>query len=86
MGRIEKLLNKLYRKPVPNDMRIDEIIRIVTSYGCITDSGGKHQLKIIHRPTGTVIPIPKHGDTVAEAYIKEIKALLDEITSEEETE
>lgn len=84
MAKIEKLLNKLYRKPVPNDIRIDEVVKIVENFGCITKSGGKHQLKIIHVPTGTVIPIPHHGDTVAEAYIKEIKALLDEIRAEVE--
>ena len=84
MAKIDKLLEKLYNRPVPNDIRIDEIIRIVTAFGCQTAAGGRHQLKIIHVPTGTVIPIPHHGDTVAEAYIKEIKALLDEIKLREE--
>ena len=83
MAKIDKLIEKLYRKPVPNDIRIDEIEKIATHYGCITKPGGKHQMKIIHIPTGTVIPIPHHGDTVAEAYIKQIKALLDEIGLEE---
>ena len=72
-------MEKLYRKPIPNDIRIDEITRIAKHYGCQTDSGGKHQLKIIHKQTGTVIPIPCHGDIVAEAYVKQFKALLDEI-------
>lgn len=84
MSKIEKLLEKLYKKPVPNDIRIDEIVRIAKAFGCITVSGGNHPLKIVHVPTGTVIPIPHHGDTVAEAYIKEFKALLDEIRSKEE--
>lgn len=79
MSKIDKLLEKLNRKPIPNDIRIDELTRIAKHYGCQTVSGGKHQLKIIHVPSGTVIPIPCHGDTVAEAYIKEFKALLAEI-------
>lgn len=82
MSQLDKLLAKLYRKPIPNDIRVDEIEKIVNAFGCITVSGGRHQLKIVHRPTGTVIPIPSHGDTVAEAYIKEIKALLDKIKGE----
>ena len=82
MSQLNKLLKKLYRKPIPNDMRIDEIEKIVKAYGCIIVSGGRHQMKIVHRQTGTVIPIPSHGDTVAEAYIKEIKALLDMIEGE----
>ena len=82
MSQLDKLLAKLYKKPIPNDMRIDEIEKIVKAFGCITVSGGRHQMKIVHRPTGTIIPIPSHGDTVAEAYIKEIKALLDRIKGE----
>lgn len=84
MSKFDKLKEKLYRKPVPNDMRIDEIKRIMTHYGCITTAGGKHQLKIVHVPTGTVIPIPCHDDIVKEAYVREIKKLIDEIEAMEE--
>ena len=83
MAKIEKLLEKLYRKPIPNDIRIDELEKIVTHFGCIVKPGGKHPMKVIHRESGTVIPIPIHGDTVKEAYIKQVKALLNEIRSEE---
>ena len=82
MSKIDKLLAKLYKKPVPNDIRIDEVVKIVENYGCVAKSGGKHQMKIVHVPTGTVIPIPSHGDVVAEAYIIEIKKLLDRIRGE----
>ena len=81
MAQLEKLIEKLYRKPIPNDMRIDEIIKIVKAYDCITETGGKHPLKIIYPPTNTVIPIPMHGNQIGEAYIKQIKLLLDEITA-----
>ena len=84
MAQIKKLEQKLYRKPVPNDMRIDEIVKIVKAYGCETRVGGKHPLIIVHVESGTIIPIPKHGDTVAEAYIKQIKDLLDKIRASEE--
>lgn len=84
MSKIDKLKNKLYRKPIPNDIRIDEVIRIAEYYGCQTKRGGKHPLKIIYVPFGTVIPIPCHGDIVAEAYIKELKDLIDEIESKED--
>ena len=83
MAKIEKLLERLYKKPIPNDIRIDEVEKIVKHFGCIVQPGGKHPMKIIHVPSGTVIPIPIHGDTVKEAYIKQIKKLLDEIRSEE---
>ena len=76
----EVLFNMWNDSCIPNIQ--SEIEKIVKAFGCITVSGGRHQLKIVHRPTGTVIPIPSHGDTVAEAYIKEIKALLDKIKGE----
>ncbi len=84
MAQIDKYLEKLYKKPVPNDMRVAEIEKIVRAFGCIVVSGGRHQMKIVHKPTGTVIPIPSHGDTVAEAYIKEIKKLIDRIKEEQQ--
>ena len=83
MSQLDKLLAKLYKKPIPNDIRVDEVEKIVKAFGCIVVSGGRHQMKIVHKPTGTVIPIPSHGDTVAEAYIKEIKEMLDKIRGED---
>ena len=83
MSQLDKLLEKLYKKPIPNDIRVDEVEKIVKAFGCIVVSGGRHQMKIVHKPTGTVIPIPSHGDTVAEAYIKEIKKMLDKIRGED---
>ena len=82
MSQLDKLLAKLYKKPIPNDIRVDEVEKIVKAFGCVVVSGGRHQMKIVHKPTGTVIPIPSHGDTVAEAYIKEIKEMLDKIRGE----
>ena len=81
MSQLDKLLAKLYKKPIPNDIR--EVEKIVKAFGCIVVSGGRHQMKIVHKPTSTVIPIPSHGDTVAEAYIKEIKEMLDKIRGED---
>ena len=83
MSQLDKLLAKLYKKPIPNDIRVDEVEKIVKAFGCVVVSGGRHQMKIVHKPTGTVIPIPSHGDTVAEAYIKEIKEMLDKIRGED---
>lgn len=84
MSKIDKLLEKLYKKPIPNDIRIEELVRIAKYFGCETKGGGNHQLRIVHIQTGTVIPIPCHGDVVKPAYIKEFKLLLDEIILKEE--
>ena len=62
-------------------MTTDEIIRIARAYGCEILTGGNHQIRILHRETGRLIPLPQHGKTVKEAYILEIKEMIDEIES-----
>lgn len=86
MSRFVKLKKKLYGKSIPKDMTFEEIFALANKYGCIVDKGGKHSVKIVHRKSGTVIPIPKHGNTVDEAYIKQIKMLFDSIDIDLEEE
>ena len=79
MSTIDKLKKKLNEKPVRNDMTIDEVVRIAMAYGCEIKTGGNHQIRIVHKPTGRVIPLPRHGKEVKEAYIIELKELFNEI-------
>ena len=80
MPQIEKLKAKLFEKPVRNDMTFAEIEKLAAYYGCmVKKSNGKHPLKVIHIPSGTVIPIPRHGKCVGEAYITELKKLFETI-------
>ena len=79
MSQIEKLKRKFFEKPVRNDITINEVKKLAAHYGCEVLSGGNHPIKICHRKTGTIIPIPQHSDTVKEAYIAELKELFTEI-------
>lgn len=79
MSTIEKRLEKFYRKPIPNDITFEDIEALSNYFGCIVVSGGKHSKKIVHPPSGTVIPIPMHGKYIKEAYVKELKKLFDSI-------
>lgn len=84
MSRIEKDVNKFYKKPIPNDITYEEVKRVATHFGCIVDTkGGKHPLRVVHKKSRTVIPIPVHGNTVKEAYIKQLKDLFDMIKEEQ---
>lgn len=78
MSRIKKLQQKFYERPIRNDMTFDEISSLAHAYGCIVEAGGKH-MHIVHSGSGTVIPIPRHGKTVGEAYIKQLRILFDDI-------
>ena len=82
MSQIEKRLKKFYRKPIPNDITFEDIEVLAEYFGCTVASGGNHSKKIIHKDSGTVIPIPMHGKTIKEAYIKELKILFDHIKME----
>ena len=79
LSRLRKLQQKFYGKPIRNDMTFEEIEVLARAYGCIVRSGGKHSLHIVHKDSGTVIPIPRHGKTVDEAYIKQLRDLFDSI-------
>lgn len=59
-------------------MSFDEICTLAQAYGCTITSGGKH-MHVVHKPSGTLIAIPRHGKSVREVYIKELKVLFDSI-------
>ena len=79
MSKIEKLRQKFYEKPVRNDMTMEEVVKLAKAYGCEVLTGGNHQVRIVHKMSGRVIPIPQHGKCVKEAYIMELRELFDEI-------
>lgn len=78
MSTIKKKLEKFYKTPVPNDITFQDVKVIAEYFQCIVVSGGNH-MKIIHLDSGTVIPIPRHGKCVKEAYIKQLKFLFNSI-------
>lgn len=79
MSTVEKRLQKFYRKLIPNDITFEDVDALASYFGCIIISGGKHSKKVVHKPSGTVIPIPMHGSIIKEAYMKELKSLFDSI-------
>lgn len=81
MSKIDKAMKKFYNKPIPNDITFDEVVSVMTHFGCILDSGGNHP-KIVYPKLGYVILVPKHGKCVGEVYIKQLKDLLDMIREE----
>ncbi len=81
MSTLEKLKKKFNEKPVPNDITIEDVIRLAKAYGCKIVTGGNHQIRIVYKPLGTVIRLSCHGKNVKEAYIVEPKELFSEIES-----
>lgn len=83
MSKKEKLRQKIMRKPVPNDITMDELKIFVESYGCVFSNGRNHQKRVVYVPWNRIIPIPDHGKCVKEAYIKQVKDLILEIEEKE---
>lgn len=82
MTAIDKRIAKFYRKPIPNDITFADVEALAHHFGCEIKTGGRHGIKVVHRPSGTVIPIPIHGNCIDEAYVKELKDLFDSIKEE----
>lgn len=60
-------------------MTYDEIIKLAGYYDCQVIPGGNHPMKVVDKESGTVIPIPRHGNCVKEAYIVELRELFERI-------
>ena len=83
MSKIEKLIDRFYKVPIPNDITYEEIEKLANYFGCIVKkNSGRHSLHIAYPQLGIVIPIPVHGKEVKEAYIKQLKELFDMIIEE----
>lgn len=82
MATIDKIIAKFFKKPIPNDITFEEIETLFTHVGCKIRYGGRHP-QVVHAPSGTVIPVPRHKKSVDEAYIKQLKSLLQDILTEE---
>lgn len=76
MSTIEKLKKRFYGSPVPKDMTVEEISRLADHYGCIIRTGGNHQIAFVNTKTGKIVPLPQHGKTVKQAYIRELRELF----------
>jgi len=78
VSQIGKLQEKFFKTPIPTDITIADIRRLFTHYGCIfCEKGGSHPYKVIHKESGTVIPIPVHGKHIQDVYVKQLKQLLE---------
>jgi len=82
MSRIEVRIKKFYRKPIPNDITIRDVEVLAIYFGCVIRAGGKHGVKVVHIPSGTVIPVPIHGKYIKGHYIKQLIQLFDRVEEE----
>jgi len=76
LSKLVKFLEKLYRRPIPNDIRFEEAARYLISIGCLKprNSGTSHRT-FIH-PDFPESPVGLVKEKTLKKYqIKEIKEL-----------
>lgn len=78
MSSIEKLKKKFYSSPVPKDITIEEILRLANHYECEVITGGNHQIRILNRKNGILVPLPQHDKEIKPPYIRELRNLFDD--------
>ena len=72
MSQIEKLYEKIRRKPTPTDILFDEADRLLRAYGFTQrrPSGGSSHVIYTHpEMPGFQLAIPKHGTRLKKGYV-----------------
>ena len=73
MSQIEKLYEKLKRKPTPSDILFDDADRLLKAYGFIRrqPSGGSSHFIYTHSSLKNyALSIAKHGDKIKTGYVR----------------
>ena len=78
MSSIEKLRDRFYSRPTKKDITTEEVKRLADYYGCEIRTGGNHQISIVNRKTGAIVPLPQHGKEIDRTYVRELQKLFGE--------
>ena len=81
MGVNEKLLEKMRRKPIPNDISMNELNRLLLSRGFTLQSRKGSHLNYKHPKLSNILTIVSHDDrkSLLATYIKNALIALEEI-------
>jgi len=81
MGQNDKLLDKMRRKPIPNDITMQELNRLLLSKGFELHSQNSAHLNYKHHMLKYVLTIDSHNvkNEVKSIYIKLALNAIDEI-------
>ncbi|MBN1971119.1 MAG: type II toxin-antitoxin system HicA family toxin [Candidatus Delongbacteria bacterium] len=83
MSQIEKLFEKLGRKPTPTDVLFDDVDRLLRAYNFKSrhPSGGGSHYTYTHPDLPDIVTVAKHGNKIKAAYVraavKAIEKVLD---------
>ena len=72
MSQVEKLFEKLNRRPTPTDILFDDVDKLLRAYNFKTrqPSGGGSHYTYVHNDLQDIVTIAKHGNKVKAAYVR----------------
>jgi len=72
LSQIEKLFEKLSRRPTPTDVLFDDVDRLLRAYNFKTrqPSSGSSHYTYTHPDLPDIVTIAKHGNKVKAAYVR----------------
>ncbi len=82
MASKDKLLEKLFKKPLPKNFTMPELETLMKKCNCTVDSGGRgSSVAFFHQPTGRTLQFdgPHPGKELYLYQIKMVKAFLEEV-------
>ena len=82
MPKKEKLLEKLFRTPIPKNFTVNELDALMGQCGCVRGNGGRGSaISYYHRATGHILRFdgPHPGNELYCYQIKMIREFLDAV-------
>lgn len=78
MGKFEKLIHKIYGRPVPVDMSYQDAARLLISIGCtVRKRGGSH--RVFHYPGYPAAVVLMEDENLRQYQVLNIRKLLEHI-------
>ena len=71
MSKTEKLIERFFSIPTPNDITIAELRTFASCFGFEIRQGSKHQY-LYHLDSRKRIPFPAHGKDIDDVYIRQL--------------
>jgi predicted RNA binding protein YcfA (HicA-like mRNA interferase family) len=81
LSHIEKLFEKLSRKPTPADALFDDVDKLLRAYNFKSrqPSGGSSHYTYTHPDLPYIVTIAKHGNKVKAAYVRMAIRAVEEV-------
>lgn len=79
MGKLEKLLHKIFKQPIPNDLQYNEIAKLLITVGCTVQKRTGSSHRNFKHPNFPKIITLMETELVRPYQIKLIRELLENI-------